>query len=127
MTLSRSVVRTAAMLLMTAILTAGCGRMIAIDYEPTNPWKGQGAVAVSIFRYDAAEAHRVRPREVETSQAAKTELFLSQEIGAFFADALRRELVHAGYTTGDSSPLSIWGSVARFYADWKLGEERVFE
>ncbi|HJT19862.1 MAG TPA: hypothetical protein VJ746_05305 [Nitrospira sp.] len=116
------------MLVVIALMGAGCGRMLSMDYEPTNPWKGEGALAVSIFRYDPAEDHRVRPREVETNQAAKTDLFLSQDIGAFFAEALRRELVHSGYTVKDSSPLSIWGSVTRFYVDWRRSEtERVFE
>ncbi len=119
--------RMAAVLIIVSTVTA-CGRMLSIEYEPTNPWKGEGPVGVSVFRYDPAEDRQVRPREVETNRAAKMDLFLTQDVGAFFAEALRRELTHSGYTINASSPLSIWGSVARFYLDWRASEtQRVFE
>ena len=45
----------AATILALSVVATGCGRMVAIDYEPTNPWKGQGTVTVLPFRYEAAE------------------------------------------------------------------------
>ena len=108
-------------------LLLGCGRMLSIDYQPTNPWKGQGAVTVAPFRYEVAGKDGVKPREVETNRAAETELFLSQEIGSFFTEALKQELVHSGYAVAPSSPLTIRGSITRFYVDARNGVERFFE
>jgi hypothetical protein len=105
----------------------GCGRMVALKYEPTNPWKGQGTLTVLPFRYEAAESNRVRPREVETNRASRSDLFLSQEITSFFTGALQRELVHSGYTIAESSPLTISGAIKRFYVDWSSGADRSFE
>ena len=105
----------------------GCGRMVALKYEPTNPWKGQGTLTVLPFRDEAAESNRVRPREVETNRASRSDLFLSQEITSFFTGALQRELVHSGYTIGESSPVTISGASKRFYVDWGNGADRSFE
>ncbi len=108
----------AATILALSALATGCGRMVAIKYEATNPWKGQGAVTVVPFRYEAAEDHRVRPREVETNRVANTELYLSQEIGSFFTEAFRRELAHSGYRIEESSPRTVSGAITRFFVDW---------
>ncbi len=64
-----------------------------MEYQPTNPLKGQGTVGTAPFRYQPSDEHRVRPRQVETDPASKNKLYLAQEIGAFFADALRKELL----------------------------------
>ena len=117
----------AVIILALSVLATGCGRMVAIDYEPTNPLKGQGTVTVLPFRYEAAESNRVRPREVETNRAARTELYLSQEIGAFFTEAFRRELIHSGYTIEEAGPLTVSGTITRFFVDWREDIERLFE
>ena len=110
-----------------SLLAIGCARMVAINYEPSNPWKGQGALTVLPFRYEAAESNRVRPREVETNRASRSDLFLSQEVNSFFTAALQRELVHSGYTIGAAGPLTISGAITRFYVDWSSGSDRSFE
>jgi hypothetical protein len=117
----------AATLFALGALTLGCGRMLTIDYEPANPWKGQGTMMVSPFRYEAAEARQVRPRQVESHKNARSELFLSQEIGSFFTEALKGELVHAGYTISESAPFIVSGSIERFFADWTGEVDRSFE
>ena len=117
----------AVILFVLVVLSIGCGRIMSVDYQPNNPWKGQGTLTIVPFLYDAAEDHRVRPRQVETPQSAKTDLFLSQPISLFFTEALRGELVHAGYTVQDSSQLSISGNLSRFYLDWRSGMEQSFE
>ena len=110
-----------------AAVALGCGRMVTLKYEPTNPWKGHGTLTVLPFRYEAAERNRVRPREVETNRASRSGLFLSQEIGSFFTGALQQELVRSGYTTGEPSPITISGTIERFYVDWGNGLDRSFE
>ncbi len=109
------------------VLTLGCGRMVTIDYEPANPWKGQGTLTVSPFRYEPAEARQVRPRQVESHKNARSELFLSQEIGSFFTEALKGELVRAGYTISESASFIVSGSIVRFFADWTGEVDRLFE
>jgi hypothetical protein len=116
-----------AILCALVLVVLGCGRMVTLTYEPTNPWKGHGTLTVLPFRYEAAERNRVRPREVETNRASRSDLFLSQEISSFFTGALQRELIHSGYTTVESGPVTISGTIERFYVDWGSGSTRSFE
>ena len=114
-------------LLFCVVTATGCPRMVSLDYQPNNPLRGQGTVGTAPFRYQASDEHRVRPRQVETDPLAKIDLFLSQEIGAFFSDALRLELSRSGYTMNDSSDRFVSGTVMRFYLGWRSGEDRSFE
>lgn len=101
--------------------------MVSLDYQPTNSLRGQGTVGILPFRYQASDEHRVRPRQVETDPSAKTDVFLSQEIGAFFSDALQLELSLSGYTMNNSSNRIVSGTITRFYLDWRSEEGRSFE
>jgi hypothetical protein len=114
-------------LLLCLVTATGCPRMVSLDYQPSNPLRGQGTVGIAPFRYHASDEHRVRPRQVETDPLAKTDLFLSQEIGTFFSDALRLELSRSGYTMNDSSDRFVSGTITRFYLDWRSGQDRSFE
>lgn len=114
-------------LFLCVVTATGCASIVSIDYQATNPLIGQGRVKAAPFRYHASDEHRVRPRQVETNPSAKTDLFLSQEIGVFFSDALRLELGRSGYQLDDSSDLIISGSITRFYLDWTSGVDRSFE
>jgi hypothetical protein len=114
-------------LLLCVVTAAGCPRMVSLDYQANNPLRGQGTVGTAPFRYQASDEHRVLPRQVETDPLVKIDLFLSQEIGAFFSDALRLELSRSGYTMNDSSDRFVSGTVTRFYLDWRSGEDRSFE
>jgi hypothetical protein len=114
-------------LLLCVVTAAGCPRMVSLDYQANNPLKGQGTVGTAPFRYQASDEHRVRPRQIETDPLVKIDSFLSQEIGAFFSDALRLELSRSGYTMNDSSDRFVSGTVTRFYLDWRSGEDRSFE
>ena len=114
-------------LLLCVVTATGCPSMVSIDYQPTNPLRGQGTVGTAPFRYQASDAHRVRPRQVETNPSAKTYLFLTQEIGVFFSDALRLELSRSGYTLKEPSDRIVSGTITRFHLDWRSGEDRSFE
>jgi len=114
-------------LLFSLVTTAGCPRMVSLDYQPSNPLRGEGAVGTAAFRYQASDEHRVRPRQVESNPSSKTELFLTKEIGAFFSDALRLELGRSGYSMDDSSGRIVSGTITRFYLDWKSETDRSFE
>jgi hypothetical protein len=71
--------------------------MVSLDYQPSNPLRGQGTVGIATFRYQPSDEQLVRSRQVETNPSAKTNLFLNQEIGVFFSEALRLELARSGY------------------------------
>ena len=114
-------------LLLCVVTSTGCPRMVSIDYQPTNPLRGQGTVGTAPFRYQASDEQLVRPRQVETNPSAKTVLFLAQEIGVFFSDALRLELGRSGYTIKEPSDRIVSGTITRFYLDWRSGEDRSFE
>lgn len=114
-------------LLFCIVTATGCPRIVSLDYQPSNPLRGQGTVGIAPFRYLAADQDRVRPRQVETTPSAKTDLFLSQEIVVFFSDALRLELSRSGYTMSDSSDRLVSGTVTNFYLDWRSGKDRTFE
>ena len=114
-------------LLLCVMTATGCPRMVSLDYQPSNPLKGQGTVGIATFRYQPSDEHRVRPRQVETHPSAKTDLFLSQEIGVFFSDALRLELSRSGYAMNDASDRFVSGAITRFYLDWRSEEDRTFE
>lgn len=114
-------------LLLCAVTATGCPRMVSLDYQPSNPFRGQGTVGTVPFRYLTADQGLVRPRQVETNPSAKTDLFLSQEIGVFFSDALRLELSRSGYTMNDSSDRIVSGAITRFYLDWRSEKDRSFE
>ena len=114
-------------LLLCVVTTTGCPRMVSLDYQPSNSLRGQGTVGIATFRYQPSDEHRVRPRQVETNPSSKTDLFLSQEIGVFFSDALRLELSRSGYAMNDASDRFVSGAITRFYLDWRSKEDRTFE
>ncbi len=114
-------------LLLCVVTATGCPRMVSLDYQPSNPLRGQGTVGIATFRYQPSNEHRVRPRQVETNPSSKTDLFLSQEIGVFFSDALRLELSRSGYAMNDASDRFVSGAITRFYLDWRSEEDRTFE
>jgi hypothetical protein len=114
-------------LLLLIVTTTGCPRIASIDYQPSNPLKGQGTVGTAPFRYQPSDDHRVRPRQVETDPGSKNKLYLAQEIGVFFADALRKELQRSGYRLEERSDPVVSGTVTRFYLDWKSEQDRSFE
>ena len=114
-------------LLLCVVTTAGCPRIVSLDYQPSNPLRGQGTVGTAPFRYKPSDEKLVRPRQLETNPSAKADLFLSQEIGVFFSDALRLELNHSGFTVNDSPDRIVSGTITRFYLDWKSEGDRSFE
>jgi len=114
-------------LLLLIATTTGCPRIVSLTYQPTNPLKGQGSVVTVSFRYQPSDERRVRPHQVETDPASKSKLYLAQEIGVFFADALRKELDRSGYQTTEPSDHVVSGTITRFYVDWKSGQERSFD
>jgi hypothetical protein len=115
-------------IIIAVMLLSGCGRLVSIDYEATNVVKGEGVVRVVPFTYEPFDLHRVRPRQVETHPDAKTDLFMVDEVGSFFADAVRKELLKSGYTLDESADRVLSGTLTRFYLDWSSDQmDRSFQ
>ena len=115
-------------LVVILMVLSGCGRLVSIEYEATSVLKGEGAIRVASFTYEPFEAHRVRPRQVETHPEAKSELFMVEEIGGFFTDALRKELLKSGYSLNEAAERVLSGAVTRFYLDWTTDQmDRSFQ
>lgn len=113
--------------MLLLVTTTGCPRIVSMDYRPTNPSKGQGILGTAPFRYQPSDEQRVRPRQVETDSLSKSKLYLSQEIGTFFSNALRLELGRSGYSLEEKSTRIVSGTITRFYLDWRSDQDRSFE
>jgi hypothetical protein len=119
------------LLTLATVGLAGCPGVIALDYVPSNSLKGQGTVQVDTFQYEYRGPQpgpaRFRSEEIESSTEDVERLYLSQDIGEFFAHALKSELTHSGYQVVSSHDLHVGGVVDRFSFDWTQGEDEVFE
>lgn len=104
-------------LVLAVTLLSACPHVISLDYVPNNPYPGQGQVSVDRFGYLPSDRGQVGPRHVETNPQAAGRFYLSQQVAEFFADAVRRELMHSGYQVSPSADLSISGVIERFYYD----------
>lgn len=102
---------------LIATLLSGCPHLISLDYVPSSPYVGQGQVGVDRFGYLPFEQGRVGLRHVETNPQAAGRFYLSQTVPEFFAEAIKRELIHSGYQVTPSADLRISGQVERFYYD----------
>jgi hypothetical protein len=112
---------------LVLLSAVGCLRVLSIDYQATNSFRGQGAVQVASFQYQPADDQRVRPHEVETPEKSEARLFLSETVAMAFARAVQSELARSGYTFMQGESRTISGVVTRFYLDWRKEGERTFE
>lgn len=114
-------------LVLAAVLLAGCPRVISLDYVPSNKLRGQGRLQVETFEYRMPKKGIERPKEMG-GDAQEFEIFyLSQDIGAFFTDALKKELAHSGYEVQPAEKAVVSGTIERFYFDYERPDGQVFE
>jgi hypothetical protein len=116
-----------ALLVGIGLLIAGCPRVISLDYVPSNPLRGQGRLQVDVFDYRAPEKGIERPKEMQGDAQEFEVFYLSQNIGAFFTNALKSELGHSGYEVAPAQELVVSGLVERFYFDYEQPDGQVFE
>ncbi len=88
--------RISAVFVAVTVLT-GCPRVLYLDYHPSASITGSGPVRVDTFAYAGHPTGLMKQKEVESGEHDPERLFLSQDIGEFFATALRKELTSAGY------------------------------
>lgn len=82
---------------------------------------------VGAFTYAGHPTGLMRQKEVESGQKDPEVLFLSQDIGKFFADALTKELVRAGYELRSDASRTISGNIEQFYLDYVGQHDQLFK
>jgi hypothetical protein len=115
-----------AVVLVAALMTAGCPRILYLNYEPSTSMKGHGPVQVDAFAYSGHPTGLVKMKEVESSKKDIEALYLSQDIGVFFTNALRSELAFAGYDLQPTSVRIVSGKIEQFYLDYVGEQDQLF-
>jgi hypothetical protein len=121
-----TVQRISTAVLALTVLTA-CPRVLYLDYQPSAPIMGSGPVRVDAFSYAGHPTGLMRKKEVESGNKDPEVLYLSQDIGEFFAAALTKELTRAGYELRGDSPRAVSGTIEQFYLDYVDRHDQVFK
>ena len=106
---------------MTALLTAGCPRVLYLNYQPSTPIKGSGTIQVDAFLYAGHPTGLMKPKELGSIARDPEALYLSQDIGVFFTNALKAELTFAGYDVQPAPARIVSGTIEHFLIDY-VGE-----
>jgi len=114
-----------AALVIVACVSFGCPRVLYLDYQPSNSIKGNGTVEVAPFLYTGHPARLVKQKEPSSRDVEA--LYLSQDIGEFFTNAVRQELAFSGYHVQPSEARIVSGTVERFFLDYVGEVEQRFE
>ncbi len=78
-------------------------------------------VRVESFLYAGHPTGLMQQKEVESGSKDPEALYLSQDIGRFFTEALKAELARAGYGVDEVSGRVISGTIQHFFLDY-VGE-----
>jgi hypothetical protein len=108
-------------LLVMTLLTAGCPRVLHLNYQPSTPIKGSGAIQVDPFIYAGHPTSLMKEKQLESIARNPEVLYLSQNIGTFFTNALKAELAFGGYDIHPSSTHIVSGTIEHFLIDY-VGE-----
>ena len=115
------------LLVLLILLIAGCAKILSLDYHPSHSLQGQGHIDVTSFHYLPSELGEVRPKQVQLNPKAFGSVYLTQDISAFFTDAVKREVVAAGYQLSPDKRRTVTGTIKRFYLDWVDTSEMTFD
>jgi uncharacterized lipoprotein YajG len=118
--------RISAALLAMTVLT-GCPRVLYLDYQPSASITGSGDVRIDAFTYAGHPTGLMRKKEVESGEQDPEVLYLSQDIGEFFAAALTKELRRAGYEVNPNSSKAVSGTIEQFYLDYVRQHDQLFK
>ena len=118
MTLPGLTVRRISIALLVMTVVTGCPRVLYLDYHPSASIKGTGPVRVDAFSYAGHPTGLMQQKEVESGDQDPEVLYLSQDIGEFFAGALRKELARAGYEPRADATRTVSGAIEQFYLDY---------
>jgi hypothetical protein len=116
-----------AALLIVACLSSGCPRVLHLDYQPSNSMKGNGTVQVAPFLYAGHPTGLMKQKELESSSRHVEALYLSQNIGEFFTNAVRKELAFSGYNVQPGEARIVSGTIEHFFLEYVGEAEQRFE
>ncbi|MDP2156312.1 MAG: hypothetical protein Q8K68_01215, partial [Nitrospirota bacterium] len=105
-------------IIISSLLLSSCAATLPIAYTPSNLVSGTGSVSVERFYYTSARKGNIAPNQPEKNPAGMGDIYLSDDIETLFTDAVRKELRFSGYKLAESVPISIAGTIDRFYYDW---------
>jgi len=109
-------------LLVISLLTAGCPRVLYLNYQPSTPIKGSGTIQVDPFIYAGHPRGLMKEKQLASLARNPEALYLSQDISLFFANALKAELAFGGYDVQSSSGRIVSGTIEHFEIDY-VGEK----
>jgi hypothetical protein len=112
---------------MTALLTAGCPRVLYLNYQPSTPIKGSGMIQVDPFIYAGHPTSLMKEKELKTIARNPEVLYLSQDIGTFFTNALKAELAFGGYDVQPVSTRTVSGTIEHFLIDYVGENDQSFQ
>jgi len=113
-------------LLMATVLLIGCPRVLYLNYQPSTTLRGNGPTRVDTFSYAGHPTGLMKQKELQSSSRDPEALYLSQNIGDFFAGALKKELALAGYDLRPDSPRTVSGTIEQFFLDYIDQQEQCF-
>jgi len=116
-----------AALLILACLSPGCPRVLYLDYQSSNSLKGNGTVQVAPFLYAGHPTGLMKQKELESSSPDVEALYLSQDIGEFLTNAVRKELAFLGYHVQPGKARIVSGTIEHFFLDYAGEDEQRFE
>lgn len=114
-------------LLTMACLSSGCPRMLHLNYQPSNSLKGNGTVQVGPFLYASPPTGLIKQNAVEGNPHDVEALYLSQDIGKVFTDAVTKELAFSGYNVQPGEARIVSGTIEQFFLEYVGGTEQRFE
>jgi hypothetical protein len=108
-------------LLGIVLFTAGCPRVLHLNYPPSTPIKGSGTIQVDPFQYAGHPTRLVKEKELESIVKNPEALYLSQDISIFFTNAIKAELAFGGYDVQPASTRIVSGTIEHFLIEY-VGE-----
>ena len=114
-------------LLVMALLTVGCPRVLYLNYQPSTPIKGSGTIQVDAFLYAGHPTGLMKPKELGSIARDPEALYLSQDISVFFTNALKAELTFGGYNVQPASARIVSGTIEHFLIDYVGSNDQRFQ
>ncbi len=118
---------TGAALLIVACLSSGCPRVLHLNYQPSNSLTGSGTVQVSPFLDASPPTGLIKQNAVEGNPHDVEALYLSQDIGKVFTDAVSKELAFSGYNVQPGEARIVSGTIEQFFLEYVAAAEQRFE
>jgi hypothetical protein len=97
-----------------------------LDYHPSTSIRGSGPIRIDAFAYSGHPTGLMKEKELQSSSRDPEALYLSQDIGEFFAGALKKELTLAGYDLRADSARTVSGTIEQFFLDYVDQQDQRF-